>query len=331
MRRTLLACLSLGFVVTAPIGASAADAPPVERGVVHFRPRGNQDNIPERYRLTEHTFPYEMRRKYTLPISGVDIFRVQFPSPVTSPYPENNTVYAEYYRPRGDGPFPCTIVLDITGGDQSLSRFISTILSRQGIGCLFVQMAYYGPRRPAHGNVRLLSFNVARTMDAVRQTVLDLRRATAWMESRPEIDPKRLGILGTSLGSLMSALTAEMEPKLGSVVILLGGGGLVEAYYDNPQGASYRKLWERLGGTKEKLAALIAPVDPLTRAANLKGRHVLFIAGKRDQIVPPSATVRLWKAAGEPKIIWYDCTHYGAAFYIVPAMEQVVKHLRPKG
>ena len=84
-----------------------------------------------------------------------------------------------------------------------------------------------------------------------------------------------------------------LEPKLGRVVILLGGGGLVEAYYD-------------------------------------KGRQVLFIAGKRDEIVPPSATERLWKAAGEPKIVWYDCTHYGAAFYIVPAMEQVVKHLLPK-
>ncbi len=329
MRRTLLASLVLGLVAATPVGVRAADSPPVEKGVVHFRPQGSQDNIPERYRLDEHSFPYEMRRKKVLPVSGVQIFEVRFPSPVISPHPENNTVYAEYYRPQGDGPFPCTIVLDITGGDQSLSRFISTILSRQGIGCLFVQMAYYGPRRPPHSNVRLLSFDVGRTMQAVRQTVLDLRRATAWMESRPEVDPKQLGILGTSLGSLMAALTAEMEPKLGRVVILLGGGGLVEAYYDNPLGASYRKLWERLGGTKEKLAAFIAPVDPLTRAANLKGRQVLFIAGKRDEIVPPSATERLWKAAGEPKIIWYDCTHYGAAYYIVPAMEQVVKHLRP--
>ena len=330
MRRTLLASLIVGLVGATPIGARAADSPVVEKGVVQFRPQGSQDNIPERYRLGEHSFPYEMRLKRVLPISGVQIFEVRFPSPVTSPHSENNTVYAEYYRPQGDGPFPCTIVLDITGGDQSLSRFISTILSRQGIGCLFVQMAYYGPRRPPQSNVRLLSFDVGRTMQAVRQTVLDLRRATAWMESRSEIDAKRIGILGTSLGSLMAALTAEMEPKLGRVVILLGGGGLVEAYYDNPQGASYRKLWERLGGTKEKLAAFIAPVDPLTCAVNLKGRQVLFIAGKRDEIVPPSATERLWKAAGEPKIVWYDCTHYGAAYYIVPAMEQVVKHLRPQ-
>lgn len=320
----------LSGIILPGTGLAWAETPAsaVEHGVVQFRPVGRQDNIPERYRLGEHSFPYEMRRQAVLPISGVEVFHVTFPSPVVSPVPENNTVHADYYRPRGAGPFPCIIVLDITGGDQSLSRLISTILSRQGIGCLFVQMAYYGPRRPPGSKVRLMSFDVARTLEAVRQTVLDLRRATAWMESRREVNPKRLGILGTSLGSLMASLTAEMEPRLERVAVLLGGGGLVEAFYDHPLGAHYRKWYEAVGGTKDKMAALIAPVDPLTCAANLKAHRVLFIAGARDEIVPPSATVRLWKAAGEQKIVWYDCTHYGAAFYIVPAMEQVVRHFQ---
>ncbi|HEV3203170.1 MAG TPA: alpha/beta hydrolase family protein, partial [Gemmataceae bacterium] len=205
-----------------------ARAFPVEKGTVPFRWVGNQNNIPERYRLEEHSFPYEMSLKYVLPVSGIEVFRVQFPSPVTSPHLANNTVHAEYYRPSGNGPFPCIIVLDITGGDQTLSRFISTVLSRQGIGCLFVQMAYYGQRRPPGSRLRLLSPDVAHTMAAVRQTVLDIRRASAWMESRKEINPKRLGILGTSLGSLMGTLAAEMEPRLERVAVLLGGGGLVE-------------------------------------------------------------------------------------------------------
>ena len=63
-----------------------------------------------------------------------------------------------------------------------------------------------------------------------------MRLATAWMESRPEIDLKRLGILGTSLGSFMAALTGEMEPKLGRVAVLLGGGGFIDGYYDYLRG-----------------------------------------------------------------------------------------------
>lgn len=298
-----------------------------ETGTITFRPRGDQAQIPERYRLSEHTFDYEMEPKYTMPNIGVDVFRVRFPSPVDSPHPQNNTVHAEYYRPAGKGPFPCTIVLDITGGDQSLSRLISTHLAQHNIAALFVQMAYYGPRRPPGTKLRLVSPNIPQTLQAVRQTVLDLRRATAWMESRPEIDEARLGILGTSLGSFMAALTAEMEPKLNRVVVLLGGAGLVDAYYDHPQAAVARKMWEAVGGNKQKVKDLIAPVDPITCAANLKERNLLIIAGERDEIVPPSAARALWKASGEQKIVWFDCTHYTAALYYAPAMKHIFEHL----
>src|SRR5207302_6640231 len=106
---------------------------------------------------------------------GVEVYQVTFPSQFASPRPENNTVYAEYYRPKGTGPFPAVIVLDITGGDQTLSRFIARTMAQNGIGGLFVQMAYYGPRRPAGSKLRMLSTDIPRTMEAVRQTVLDCR------------------------------------------------------------------------------------------------------------------------------------------------------------
>jgi dienelactone hydrolase len=308
----------------------AEDASPTSRelltGTVQFRLTGQEPNIPERYRLEEHVFSYDLRLKRDLPSSGLTISNLRFPSALTSPYPENNTVHAEYYCPKGKGPFPGVIVLDITGGDQSLSRTISCSLAQNKIAALFVQMAYYGPRRPPGSKLRLLSTNLAHTMEAIRQTVLDVRRATAWLEARPEIDAQRLGLHGTSLGSMIGALSAEMEPRLQRVSILLGGGGLVEAYYDHPQAARYRKIWEALGGTKEQVIQALAPIDPLTYASSLKGRKVLMVAGKRDEIVPPSATEALWKAAGKPKIVWYDCTHYGAALFYLPIMDQVVRH-----
>jgi dienelactone hydrolase len=330
MRLSVFACLC--FLPLAPVSAAetASPSPPMEKGTVRFTPVGDSKNVPELYRLDAHSFDYEMALKYDLPSIDVSVFTVRFPSPVKSPHPENNTVYAEYYRPRGQGPFPGVIVLDITAGDQSLSRLLATQLAQHGIAGLFVQMAYYGPRRPAGSKLRLLSTDFKQTTDAVRQTVLDVRQASAWMESRPELDAKRLGVLGTSLGSFLAALSAEMEPRLSRVAVLLGGGGLVDAYYDHPQAAPYRKVYEALGGTKDKVVKLIAPYDPLTRAANLKGRKVLLLAGKRDEIVPPKMAEALWEASGRPKIVWYDCTHYGAAMYLVPALEEIVKHFGAK-
>src|SRR5262249_14356165 len=149
-----------------------------------------------------------------------------------------------------------------------------------------------------------LSLDYKHTLEAIRQTVLDLRRAAAWMEAQPEIDAKRLGIMGTSLGSFVAALTGEMEPKLGRVAVLLGGGGLVDAYWDDARAKPYRKVYEAVGGTKAKLEALIAPADPITCAANLKDRKLLILAAKKDDIVPPKAAEALWIASGRQQIVW---------------------------
>jgi dienelactone hydrolase len=319
MRLVIVACLSL-----LPLSAGAAE-PSAEKGSVHVRP-GDQTDVPPLYRLDAHDFAYELTPEYTMPSIGVRVAHLRFPSPVRSPHPENNTVHALYYRPDGPGPFPGVIVLDITAGDQTVSRAIATHLAQHQIAALFVQMAYYGPRRPPGTRLRLLSTDVLHTTAAVRQTILDVRAAAAWMASRPELDARRLGILGTSLGSFIGTLAAEMEPRLGRVAILLGGGGLVEGFYDHPQAAPYRQVYEALGGTKEKLARLLAPYDPLTCAGNLKTHCLLMIAGKRDEVVPPKMAEALWRAAGKQKIVWYDCTHYTSVLYIVSAMAEVVKH-----
>jgi len=298
----------------------------VETGSVAFVPVGDQAKIPERYRLAEHRFEFKLEKLRDLPVNGVEVFKLQYPSPVQSPHPENNTVYAEYYRPRGEGPFPAVIVLDITGGNQDLSRLLARHLAQNKIAGLFVQMAYYGDRRPAKEHVRLLSYNIPQTMAAIRQTVLDLRCATAWLEARPYVDKTRLGIMGTSLGSFMAALTAEMEPKLGRVAVLLGGGGFVDAYYDHPQALLPRTVWEVLGGTKEQVVEMIAPVDPLTRADLLRDRKVLIFAAQFDEIVPPKMAANLWNATGKQRIIWVPAGHFTAALYLIPGLQTVVEH-----
>lgn len=300
--------------------------PIAEAGSFRYEPVADQESLPERYRLPAGEFAYRLVDWRTLPVSEVAIQKLTFPSPVTSPHECNNTVHAEYYRTTVPGTWPCVVVLDITGGNQELSRSIATFLAQRRINALFVQMAYYGPRRPAEGKVRMLSTDIARTLEAVRQTVLDVRVAGAWLASRPENDGKRLGILGTSLGSMVASLCAETEPRFSRTALLLGGGGLVDAFYDHPQAKPYRTAYELLGGRKERVKEMIAPADPITLAHRLKGRDVLMLNASRDEIVPPSATTALWEAAGRPKIRWYDTTHYGAILFFPAMLRVVVDH-----
>src|SRR5262245_55538709 len=95
---------------------------PVEKGTVAFKPKDKQENVPERYRLAEHKFEFEMNKKPGRTPAGVEAWQIRFPSAVESPHKENNIVHCEYYRPVGKGPFPAVITLDITQGNQIASR-----------------------------------------------------------------------------------------------------------------------------------------------------------------------------------------------------------------
>ena len=311
-----------------------ADAPPrakvVESAEFAFAPLDDQKDTPKRYRLAAGKYRYELEKKRDLPAIGISIHHLTFPSPVKTATVENNTVHAEYYRPTGKGPFPAVIVLDITGGNQMLSRHLATHFAANGIAALFVQMAHYGPRRPAGSKLRLMSPNLAQTTAGVTQTVLDLRVAAAWLASRPEIDPKQLGIMGTSLGSFLAALTGEMEPRLHRVGVLLGGGGFIDGYAAHPTAKPYFQLWKTFGGNLDGLKKAFEPIDPLTCAANLKQRDLLILAASRDEIVPPAMARMLWEASGKQKIAWFDATHYSAAMHIADAMERLVDHFRAR-
>ncbi len=84
------ACLAVIFCTTLVVPtaasppASAKSEPALETGTVKVCCNGSQDDIPERYRLAPHTFEYQLRRRFELPLSGITVYRLQFPSPVNS-------------------------------------------------------------------------------------------------------------------------------------------------------------------------------------------------------------------------------------------------------
>jgi dienelactone hydrolase len=301
--------------------AVADEAP---RGEVVFRPSAAEASVPALFRLEAATFGYEFE-----PIRAVDrytVWAVRFPSPIESPDPENNTVHAEYFRPRGDGRHPAVIVLHILGADFALSRYVAARLADRGVAALFVKLPYYGERRPPGGQTRFLSADMERSIRSMRQGVCDVRRAAAWLASRPEIDPARLGVTGISLGGIVSALACEADPTLNRAAFLLAGGGLADILWEMPEkeAAHYRRLWLEAGRTKADLEAVTAPLDPLTYAGRLDGKRLLMIAGNADEVVPPRAARALWEAAGRPPIRWYDCGHYSAIGYLLPAIRETV-------
>lgn len=91
------------------------------------------------------------------------------------------------------------------------------------------------------------------------QLVTDVMQAVSYLQSRPEIDPSRIGAMGYSLGSFLTSVAGAADPRL-KVCVLAGGGNLdgPDGYWDRSKPMCQAIPYQSLGFLGDRPAALYA-------------------------------------------------------------------------
>jgi Alpha/beta hydrolase domain containing 18 len=142
---------------------------------------------------------------------------LSFLSQLQTPHPENNTVWAEYFpSPQAKGR--AVLVLPQWNSDDQSHLGLCRLLNRLGLSALRMSKPYHHRRRPPETKRAdyHVSANLGRTIHATRQSVLDARACLDWLEHQRGYS--RLAILGTSLGSCVSLLTAAHDTRIKAAV-----------------------------------------------------------------------------------------------------------------
>ena len=312
-----------------PASTTAPDRLPLKKGEVKFELTKSEAKVPERFRLEPHSFTYEEEPQREVS-KRIGISMVRFPSPLKTDVEPNNTVHCEYYYPRREGKAPAVIVLHILGGDFPLARLFANSLAQHGVAALFLKMPYYGERRDPMSPRRMISKNPRETVEGMTQAILDIRRATAFLASREEVDPNQLGIFGISLGGITGGLAATSEPRLNNICLLLAGGDIGKIAWESPEVVKVRQAWLDGGGSKEEFLTLLRDIDPARYGENVRGRRILMLNATKDEIIPKACTESLWESFGKPEIVWYPGTHYTVAVHILSALDRSAKFFTNK-
>ncbi len=141
----------------------------------------------------------------------LDNKHLTFTTPLPTIYPKNNRVHAWYF-PSASGK-RAVLVLPQWNSDAKGHISLCRMLNYFGLSALRLSLPYHDLRMPEE-LVRadyMLSPNLGRTLQAVRQAVIDSRAALDWLESQGY---KKLAILGTSLGSCVALITMAHDPRL---------------------------------------------------------------------------------------------------------------------
>ena len=216
---------------------------------------------------------------------SLDGDRLTYPSAVTTPHPENNTVFARFFpsSARG-GRRRAVVVMPQWNADADGHVGLCHLLNRFGISALRLSLPYHDARMPPELKRAdyIVSANIGRTIAVNRQAVLDARRAVAWLHQRGF---EAIGILGTSLGSCLAMLTTAHEPLARAAAL-----NHISPYFADVtwHGLSTEHVRESLEGNVdlETLRRIWMPISPFPYLERIRNRQTLLIYALYDLTFP---------------------------------------------
>jgi pimeloyl-ACP methyl ester carboxylesterase len=177
---------------------------------------------------------------------------VRFQSGIPTDVAENNIVWAKITK---SGSLDKALVIFHHWNARARNAQIAGFLSRRGITVVEIAMPYHFERsRPGslHADY-MLSANLGRTIQAVRQAVCDGRKLIRWLKGEGYLE---ISVLGMSLGSWVAGLIAAHDPNVSKASLFLTGGshcgyGLDGSRYANdPEQPRARDRAGRISGER---------------------------------------------------------------------------------
>lgn len=246
------------------------------------------------------------------------VYRLDFPSPVTTPTPENNTVPLFVHLPKeGPGPFPVVLILHYWGAlNRAVEDEIASNLTKKGVAAVLMTLPYHLQRTPEgkRSGELAIQADTAFLRTTTEQSLQDCRRALDFIQTRPELDSSRLGVAGTSLGAIVAALVYSVDDRLQYGAFVLGGVDLAHLLWNSSRVIPQREEFRRQGYTEDKLRDELKTVEPLSFFPRAKPGKTFVVGALYDTVVPPRSTENLIKSLDNPDVLWLETGHYGGFF-----------------
>ncbi len=254
-------------------------------------------------------------------------YTVDFPTAHPTRHEKSNTVRGEYFRPTNGDNLPLAILVHGLG-DRSVIplKILARSLIRKGIACFILYLVLHSSRMPNSGPSRISSDE---WFENYRISVIDVRQVIDWAETRAEINNEQIGAIGISFGGFISAIAMGVDRRIRAGVLVASGGNLEKIAFMSktlPKKWGFRyteaeftakqcRYFKYLGEVAEKGLEKTKPpargflIDAMTYAHLLRGRPLLLINARWDEIIPRESTLDFWRECGQPAISWLPSGH----------------------
>jgi len=241
-------------------------------------------------------------------------------------YPENHTVYARRLRPRGARQRPRLLYLHGYMQPESYVEELSLLAGMAlylDVEIVQLQPPYHGRRSPGSarfGGEYYWTADLVRSVEALRQSVLDTRSLLSWMLRE---DDRPVGLMGLSLGGALTAMLTCLEDRFAFSIPLIAHMDLDALVADAPVLSGMRRDLRRFGWRRREFAQFVADLGLPELRPLLPPQRIRLYAASRDRFFDPVVVERMWRDWGKPAIEWYPSSHMGFLPHLPAVLTEV--------
>ena len=201
---------------------------------------------------------------------------------------------------------PAIIICHGIGANKSDFTELAALISRRGYVVLLFDFRAHGESGGRRTSIGYLEQK-------------DIAAALQFIKARREIDPKRIGIYGFSLGGSSAILAAAKTGGFSAIVADSAFTSLRDQARDAITGFYHLPAFPFLPlsvlGYELYFQTRVEHIAPVNVIAGIAPAPVLIIAGEGDRLIPADNGRKLFAAAGEPKELWLiPGADHGATF-----------------
>lgn len=172
---------------------------------------------------------------------------------------------------------PAVVVLHGTGGSKEGQITLLKTLAGRGFVAVAIDGRYHGERQDGTGAARyadamLQTYRTGVGHPFLYDTVWDVMRLIDYLETRPDVDAARIGVIGFSKGGMETYLAAAVDPRIAVAVPLIG----VQSF----RWALDNDAWASRVGTFQ------AAIDGAAKDAGVARIDAAFVRTFYDRVVP---------------------------------------------
>lgn len=242
--------------------------------------------------------PLDFQERSKEDVRGVKVLDVSYASP------KGGQVTAYLVVPPGKGPFAGLVFVHWGQGDRTEFLAEGVMLAEAGAESLLIDAPYNRPGAPL---IDTFTHPEVERADYV-QLVVDVRRGVDLLLSRPEVEGKRIGYVGHSLGATWGGPLAAADKRIKALVLMGGLPTLTDFSGDTYIATMTRKAYsaEQIGN----YVKVISPINPENFVGQSAPAVLFFQFARHDRYITPKFAQEYFDAAGQPKQQkFYFCSH----------------------